>query len=932
MLDRQINLFKIDTSSFMYPDEREYKTIYDSIIIRSKEIKKEYGSDSPEYALIKRVKHKANKELTEIVNKLSAAYVKYNKEHEEKKIRQLNRWDLYYIDSETNEERIRVKKVISAFESTLTRSFGIKIDELTTDIFIVEVYYYNIAEDIIVNGFDFDGKHYVYFSSSAGQIRTKKTVFVAEDTLNECQPKLMCGLTVDEINRKGGMNVNKYLAYLALCNSATDLWEDVLGKPFDIDRTIVVDDFETLVKGKMDYIDSITYEIEPGVVKEEPIPHTDGCGMISSDYCKKNFMVRLPFIKGLLGSFDFKRFIDENNCSPIVRDIWGEKHDILKENIEVIFTKSQLKMYKFYDSWEDYKNRFKKYECEAGICNFEEDRIPNAQINYQMMQTLYDASEEEVEELCASANKRITSLTDSVENMLWFFHAVNDDNEVRVINSSYFEKSLGIYPELLNDPATKQDLKDCKNSYIRKYRSAKLDVRGKYTFVLPDLYAFCEWLFKDIKNPIGLLEENEVYCRLYYHCEELDCLRSPHLYIEHPIRKNVCGKKFRNQYLDDWFTTDAIYTSIHDLISRVLQFDVDGDKLLVLAQKNIIEMAKRVDKNVYPLYYEMGKASAVQIDNEQLYKGLTDAFKGGKIGAISNNITKIWNSGEITEEQKTAVKWLCMETNFNIDYAKTLYKPERPEYADKIIKKYTKKKVPFFFQAAKQKRENQCENIGTNIIDLIYKTIKENRNMFNRVKNLAPVDYHILLKDQKDLGIIPELNKIFDKHNKHYGFNLRIDNKDKRNNNINAICQQVKDDLYKIEKDEDKIICSLVRFLYEKPSSRKKKLFWMMYGEQIYNNIKININSIPSNICMKCGKRTEEKLIRGKCFDCRKKEIQEQGFKLVKCIDCGKEMQLKPKERKIRCDECNSKYRKKYKADKQKEYRKKQKSGQDGKL
>ena len=35
--------------------------------------------------------------------------------------------------------------------------------------------------------------------------------------------------------------------------------------------------------------------------------------------------------------------------------------------------------------------------------------------------------------------------------------------------------------------------------------------------------------------------------------------------------------------------------------------------------------------------------------------------------SISNNITKIWNSKEITEESKKAIRWLVMETNFTIN-------------------------------------------------------------------------------------------------------------------------------------------------------------------------------------------------------------------------------------------------------------------------
>ena len=173
--------------------------------------------------------------------------------------------------------------------------------------------------------------------------------------------------------------------------------------------------------------------------------------------------------------------------------------------------------------------------------------------------------------------------------MLRFFgikKEVEDDS-----NLDWFQKSLKIYPELMNDPSNRDNLKDLKNSLVKKYKGGKLEVRGKFTFVLPDLYAFCEWLFMDIKVPKGLLENNEVYCRLYKNSKELDCLRSPHLYIEHAIRNNVCGKKYRNQRLEDWFQTDAIYTSTYDLISRILQFDVDGDRLLVLAQKDFIEIA-----------------------------------------------------------------------------------------------------------------------------------------------------------------------------------------------------------------------------------------------------------------------------------------------------------------------------------------------------
>ena len=45
---------------------------------------------------------------------------------------------------------------------------------------------------------------------------------------------------------------------------------------------------------------------------------------------------------------------------------------------------------------------------------------------------------------------------------------------------------------------------------------------------------------------------------------------------------------------------------------------------------------------------------------------LLAAYTGGNIGIISNNISKVWNSGKITQKEIDAVKLLCMENNFVI--------------------------------------------------------------------------------------------------------------------------------------------------------------------------------------------------------------------------------------------------------------------------
>ena len=456
------------------------------------------------------------------------------------------------------------KDVISIFDSALSRTIGIKQDEFTDDIMVVQVYYFDVFKDLCFYGFEYNGEKYKYFTSSAGQIRKKKGVFIKESTWNKIEKTIMCGLTINKINQKGGNNVNKHLAYMALSNSATDEWQG-----FDIDRCIVIDDFETDVLGTYDFIDETDYSVtrKTGLV---PIPHTDGAGMMLPTVSRKNFMIRLPFIKGLLGVFDFRKFIEQKGYSPIIKDIYGEEHNIIAEDIQIIFCKSQMKMWKYYSSWDEYKQYFRQYNCQACICNVEEDRIPNAKLNYQMLQTLTDITDEEINALSKRSSERIKNVCSSKRTMMDILGIKPSNN-----NPTPFQQAIELYPPLLSDIYAKDVIREVKNSLLKKYRSGKLEVAGKYTFVLPDFYAACEYWFGGIEKPQGLLADGEVFCNLFKRANKLDCLRSPHLYREHPIRKNIACYDYgeRAESIREWFVTDAIHTSTHDLITKIVQLD-----------------------------------------------------------------------------------------------------------------------------------------------------------------------------------------------------------------------------------------------------------------------------------------------------------------------------------------------------------------------
>lgn len=883
---------------------------------------------------------------------------------------------------ELNEESITKNNIISVFDSYFTRTIGAKPDEFCEDFMVVQVYYFDVIKDLIYNGFTYKGEKYIYFTSSAGQIRTKKTVFVKESVWKKYEKSIMCGLTIEDINARGGNNPNKHLAYLALANSATDVWEE-----FDIDKTIVIDDFETDVHGTYDLVDDVTYSIER-TEGDVPVPHTDGAGMMLP--CMgKNRMVRLPWVKGLLGVFDFVKFIECNNCPTTIKDIYGKEHDIIEEDIQIIFTKSQFKMWKYYDSWDDYKEKYKKYGCAAGCTNVEEDRIKDATINYQMLQTLTDIEDDEILEIAKNSTSKLNKLFDplnekKVEEFAKNFvdklefpidyefdkksfsnelnkinypfkdgkvavtvNTLNEINKEEIkesdkrkkfkkaiieqlkddtiikqlkkeaidnikdvfgvtpynMNKTAFQKAIDLYPDLINDDYTKEHLRTIKNSIVKRCRAGKLNVNGKYTFILPDFYAACQYWFLGIKNPKGLLEDGEVFCWLFRKNDKLDCLRSPHLYREHAVRKNIACRDYEERQLKlrEWYTTDAIYTSCHDLISKILQFDVDGDKALVVADKTIVKVAERNMIGIVPLYYNMKKAEPVQLNNETIYNGLNAAFTGGNIGIYSNNISKIWNSDIFvngSEEEKNRaidiVKLLCMENNFVIDYAKTLYKPQRPSDIHKEIVAYTKENLPHFFTYAKDKDNGQVVQTNGSFVNKLETIIKSPRINCSKL-GLKKIDYRLMMsnpdidvranvvrgkiiKEETDPLIVK-----FCELSKQYRFvldaSLCVDKnttsdimkkvKYGQDYKHKVACEDIKKELSKFGYTDVEISDMLVKFMYNMRNTTRKAILWMCYGDIIYENLE---NKIRSNVnvieCKDCGKWFEVSKFNSKSDKC----------------------------------------------------------------
>lgn len=337
--------------------------------------------------------------------------------------------------------------------------------------------------------------------------------------------------------------------------SATEEWTD-----FDIDRVIVVDDFEGDVTERLEFVNP-NYTTEIGV-RTVKIKHTDGCGMMLPSVSMSNFMFRAPWSKGLLVSFDYLKFCRVHGIErPVLKDIYGQEHDLIKENIQIILFKSVFKMYKYYDSWEHYKKCFKENNCRAGRTNYEEEYLADKTISYQFLQSLQDMTDAEIQQFTVREHERIKNLTKNKDAMLKTLGAKQNDEQP-------YKAALFIYPEMLREAYSRESLKNIRRRMLMDAKSGKIQCENKRLYACPDLYGVCEWLFLGDKNPKGLLANGEVGCKILRDNKRADVLRSPHLSFEHALR-NIS----QNPKVYEWFYTNGIYLSNHDAISRILQLD-----------------------------------------------------------------------------------------------------------------------------------------------------------------------------------------------------------------------------------------------------------------------------------------------------------------------------------------------------------------------
>ena len=175
--------------------------------------------------------------------------------------------------------------------------------------------------------------------------------------------------------------------------------------------------------------------------------------------------------------------------------------------------------------------------------------------------------------------------------------------------------------------------------------------------------------------------------------------------------------------------------------------------------------------------------------------------------------------------------------------------------------------------------------------------------------------------DTYDTALIDKFNELVSslRFNSHMGDNF---------NNYYAVFDEVKNKMAECCRDIDYVVDNLVIYLFSNPKKTKKRAFWIIYGDVVYEHLKENLDE-KTYICQSCGKRFY-RLGKYKvhCPNCVKHHKATKKKNVITCVDCGKKVQLSPKSRnRIRCDDCLAAYKLKLNRQRQQRFRDKNNVG-----
>ena len=487
------------------------------------------------------------------------------------------------------------------------------------------------------HGFYVNDEKYTRLLCSASHARNNTVIFCNDSIRNKLKKVLNNGRT--EIP----LVPSKFNAYYALSSSAS--------KVVTTPKFCVVKDCLQIRDTLVNFVEECDKIDDEVVEKKVPIEYNyfDGMGLITpkmakiwakdlgeDDYIPAQFCIRQNFIKGMVAVFPFQEFATEIAHNYNITDIYG--NDINIKDMDVILTESQFKLWDSFDNIKQYEDNCKANGLEWGVskCTPKKDK-ETVFTNYQSLQTL-KLSDKDILNLCKDTINWIKGAV-YMNPIYSILFSMGENITAKSVedNDNYWLKSLIANNSLLEDSYIREKI---YNSIVHKIKNAclgRLLVKGNYSVLVSDPYAFCQHIFG--MEVTGLLNENEYYSNFWNDkkVKTVNSMRSPLTYYsEHNLLKLK-----KNENLEKWYRYlySGIIVNVHgDDVLRWADSDYDFDIIMTTNSK---EMIKGVLKDELPITYAKRVISKKDIEEVDLFEADKMAF-GSAIGSITNKSTTIY--------------------------------------------------------------------------------------------------------------------------------------------------------------------------------------------------------------------------------------------------------------------------------------------------
>lgn len=587
--------------------------------------------------------------------------------------------------------------------------------EYVGEVVSVETRSVGVYRKLASGGFLLDGERYVRLMCGAGHARTNRTLFVAERIFEGLDEVLRCGLPRDV-----EVAPSKWNAYYALTSSATYR----VSEP----RVVVVDDKEVEMAKVVEWIE---HDEESGVdtLSKQKRGLTfnlwDGMGLISPEfagrwavdleleYVPSAFVLRNAFCKGLVAVFDFHRFGAEVAGGVKIKDIWGGLHDC--EDVDIILTKSQFKMWYAYKGWDEYIEATHRCGLSWGVSKFSPDPALEKNVvftNYQFLQVL-DFNDANLKGFCDYTASWFRDVCGGDMRALEIY-LLGKAARSKSLNDVWnrigdpYVKALLLEPELARDSYIKERIARSIDKKMRQSKMGKLLTKGNFQFMIADPYGLAQHAFG--LEVTGLLKEHEHYSQYWnkFGAERVIAERAP---LTWRSEVNVLNLQ-KSAEMDDWYsyTNSGIIYNVWGVDCMLAaDSDFDGDIVYTTNNKYMLESVCEEVKGV-PITYQPSKIKKVKLNYGDLHK--YDAFAyNTKIGYITNCSTTLYEMQHLYEpgsaefeEIENRLKLCRKAQGMEIDKAKIGAKvPSIPQHwirknGDEFNDKLLIEKRPYFMR------------------------------------------------------------------------------------------------------------------------------------------------------------------------------------------------------------------------------------------